>query len=150
MSNNNIITQLISLVLWIFALAGLHIDPAQTAEQGYSALITQNWPLAVLVLVNVANSVFEWYKTWTTNKPNFILFLRSPNWWASALNVAFSFAVMNGIQLPPDAAQKIVELAFSGKLWELGGYLLPSVIAPIVALLTKKQNAQRNAAINLK
>lgn len=150
MKNNNLVVQIASLVLWVFAIAGLHIDPNAVAEQGYTALITANWPLIVVILINFANTAFEWYKTWATNKPNFILFLRSPNWWSSALNVGFSFAVLHGINLPPEAAQRIIELAFSGKLWELAGYLLPSVIAPLVTWLTAKKNAEIKAKAGIK
>lgn len=146
MKNSNLIVQGISLLLWILAFAGLEIQPDQVANDGYTALVTQNWPLITIVVINLIGSIYKWYQTWTTDRPNFVLFLRSPYWWASFANIAFSFAAMQGIVLPADAALKIVEFAFAGEWWQLAGYLFPSVIAPIVYWLTNKRKQEINAA----
>lgn len=137
--SSNIITQILSAVLWIFALAGLQISPDAVSTDAVVAVKTANWPLFLMLLINVGNSIWQWSLTWKTNKPNFILFLRSHNWWASVLNVLFAILLLNGIILPADAAQKVVEYAFSGEWWKLAGYALPSIIAPIVTFLTKKK-----------
>lgn len=137
--NSNIITQLVSVVLWIFALAGLQINPDATANDAVVSVQTANWPLFLMLLINIGNSIWQWSLTWKTNKPNFILFLRSHNWWASVLNVVFAIALLNGIVLPADAAHRVVEYAFSGDWWGLAGYALPAIIAPIVTFLTKKK-----------
>lgn len=138
--NSNLIVQFVSLVLWVFALAGLQINPEQTASDSYTALVTANWPLFTIIFVNIAGSVYKWVQTWKTNRPNFLLFLRSPYWWASFLNIIFAWMATKGIVVSADAAQRIVELAFSGDWWQLAGYILPSVIAPIVYFLTNNLN----------
>lgn len=145
--NANIITQIISLVLWVFAFAGLQINPEQVASDTYTAVKTANWPLITIVLVNLATTFYKWYQTWQTNKPNFLLFLRSPNWIASALNIAFAIAATYGIVIPSDAAQVIVQHAFAGEWYHLAGYLLPSLLAPIVAFLTKDNVAAQKALL---
>lgn len=138
MKNSNLIVQFISLALWVFAFAGLEVNPDDLASQGYAALVTKNWPLITLIAVNLGNSIWHWTQTWQTNKPNFLLFLRSHNWWASALNIGFAYAAMHGIVVPADAAQNIINFAFTGDWWNLAGYVLPNVLAPIVSALTKK------------
>lgn len=140
--NSNLIVQLISLVLWVFALAGLQVNPDQIAGDAYAAFHTQNWTLVTIVVINLIGSFYKWYQTWKDNRPNFILFLRSPYWWASFANIVLAWIASYGIILPADAATKIVEFAFSGQWWQLAGYLLPSVIAPIVYFLTNKKNQE--------
>lgn len=147
MKNTNLIVQGISLVLWILAFAGLEIKPEQVASDGYAALVTQNWPLLTIILVNLAGSFYKWYQTWETNRPNFVLFLRSPNWWASFGNIVLAWAATYGIVIPADAAQVIVNHVFAGEWWHLAGYLLPSVLAPIVAFLTKKKVEEQKAVL---
>lgn len=145
--NSNLIVQGISLLLWILAFAGLEIQPDQVASDGYTALVTQNWPLITIVVINLIGSIYKWYQTWKTDKPNFVLFLRSPYWWVSFLNIVLSFAAMNGIVVPADAAAKIVEFAFAGEWWQLAGYLFPSIIGPVIYWLTNKKQQAINAKV---
>lgn len=145
--NTNLIVQGLSLVLWIFAFAGLQINPDQVANDAYVAVKTVNWPLITIVVINFIGTAYKWYETWKTDKPNFWLFLRSHNWWASALNIGFSVAAMYGIVISADAAGKIVEYGFMGDWWGLAGYILPTVIAPIVTFITKKKSDAQKALI---
>lgn len=144
---SNIIVQAISLALWVLAFAGLEIKPDQVAGDSYTALVTQNWPLLTIVVINLVGSIYKWYQTWQTNRPNFVLFLRSPFWWASFGNIVLAVSAMYGIVLPTDAAQKIVDFAFAGEWWQLVGYLFPSIIAPVIAFLTNKKAQEQKAIL---
>ena len=137
--SSNLIVQLVSLVLWVFALAGLQIDPGKVGTDAVTAISTQNWSLFLIVIFNVGNSVWQWAQTWKNNKPNFILFLKSYNWWVSALNIGFAVIAMQGITLPEGASEKIVEFAMNGEWWAMAGYMLPNIVAPIVRALTAKK-----------
>lgn len=136
---SNLVTQIASLALWIFALAGLQIVPEQVAGQAVTAIQTANWPLFLILLFNVGNSVWQWSLTWKTNKPGFINFLRSPNWWVSFCNILFAGLALKGIAIPAEASAQIVDYIFSGRYWELIGFLVPNVLGPIVKFLTTKK-----------
>lgn len=137
--NNNLIVQIVSLALWVFALAGLQVNPEVVGTDLVNHITTQNWPLLLLIAINLGNSVFSWVKTWQTNKPDFLLFLRSPNWWISFCNILFAFLAIKGIQVPADAGDQIVQMLFSGQYWALIGYLIPNVIGPVIRALTAKK-----------
>lgn len=140
--SSNLITQIVSLVLWVFALAGLQIDPTKVGADAVTAISTNNWSLFLIIIFNIGNSVWQWSQTWKNNKPNFILFLKSYNWWVSALNIGFAALALQGIVLPEGASEKIVEFAMNGEWWAMAGYMLPNIVAPIVRLLTSKKSAQ--------
>ena len=136
--SNNLVVQIASLVLWVFALAGLEIDPQATGEKLVTNIVTQNWPLLVIVVINLGNSIFSWIKTWKTDKPNLIQFLRSPNWWISFCNILFAILAMRGIHVPEGASAQIVDYIFQGQWWSLLGYLIPNVLGPVIRALTAK------------
>lgn len=137
--SSNVIVQVVSLILWVFALAGLQINPETVADQSVTAITTQNWSLFLIVLFNVGNTLWQWAQTWKNNKPNFLLFLKSYNWWVSALNIGFAVVAMQGVVLPADASDKIVQFVMDKEYWALIGYLIPNIIAPIVRLITAKK-----------
>jgi len=140
--SSNIVVQVISLILWVFALAGLQINPEQIAGQAGTAITTANWSLFLIVLFNLGNSAYQWAITWKSNRPNFLLFLKSTNWWISACNIAFAALAMKGIHIPAEASEKIVQYVFSGEWWALVGYAIPNIIGPVVKVLTKKPEVQ--------
>lgn len=137
--SNNLIVQLVSLVLWVFALAGLRVNPDTTGTDIVNYISTANWPLLLVIVINLGNSVFSWVTTWKTNKPNFVLFLRSPNWWISACNIAFAALAMRGVTIPIEASKQIVDMIFSGQYWALIGYLIPNVLGPVIRAFTAKK-----------
>lgn len=136
--SNNLVVQIVSLALWVFALAGLQIDPNTTGEKIVTNITTQNWPLLVIIMINLGNSAFSWIKTWKTNRPDFIQFLRSPNWWISFCNILFAVLAMRGIHVPEGASEQIIAYVFQGQWWSLLGYLIPNVIGPVIRALTAK------------
>lgn len=135
----NLVTQIVSLALWVFALAGLQINPEMVSGQAVNAIETANWPLFLVIVFNVGNSVWQWSQTWKNDRPNFINFLRSPNWWISFCNVAFAALALKGVAIPADASQQIVDFAFSQRWWELVGFIFPNVVGPIIKGLTTKK-----------
>lgn len=144
----NIVTQLVSLVLWAFAFAGLEIAPDQVAQDGYVAVITKNWPLLAIVIVNALGSVYKWWQTWKTNKPNFLMFLTSTNWWTSFGNIVAALLLQfTGIVLPVDAAQKITQFIFSADWIGLSGYILPVIFGLLSNLITKKKREEQKIVL---
>lgn len=138
-NSSNLIVQIVSAVLWIFAIAGLQINPETTGTDLVNHISTSNWPLLLVLIINVGNSAFSWIMTWKTNKPNFSLFLKSTNWWVSFCNILFSVLAMRGITVPIDASHQIVDFIMDKQWWALVGYLLPNVIGPAIRAFTKKQ-----------
>lgn len=145
--SSNLVVQIISLALWIFAFAGLEIQPDAVASDSYTALVTANWPLLTIIIVNLVGSLYKWYQTWKTDKPNFILFLRSPNWWVSFANIVLAWIASYGIVLPADAAQRIVEYVFTADWWNLAGYVIPSILGPVIMFFTKKKADAQKALL---
>ena len=137
--SNNLVVQIVSLVLWIVALAGLKVEPETVGDDLVTSISTQNWSLLLIIIFNVGNSLFSWIRTWKTNKPDFLLFLRSPNWWISACNIGFAALAMRGVHVPAEASAQIVDFIFKGQWFALAGYLIPNVIGPVIrAILAAK------------
>lgn len=136
--SSNLIVQVVSLVLWVFALAGLSVNPDTTSTDIVRNIETANWPLLAILVINLGNSIFAWISTWKNDKPNFAMFLRSPNWWISFCNILFSILATKGITIPSEAPQAIVDMVFSGQYWALIGYLIPNVFGPVIRALTAK------------
>lgn len=136
--SSNLIVQIVSLVLWAVALMGLEVNPQVVGTDLLNSISTANWPLIIVVVVNLGNSLFSWIRTWKTNRPQFWLFLKSTNWWVSFCNILFAVLAMQGIVLPAEASATIVDLIFRGEWWTLLGFLIPNVLGPIIRFLTKK------------
>jgi len=139
--SNNLVVQIVSLVLWIVALAGLKVNPEQVGDDLVRSISTQNWSLLLIIIFNVGNSAFSWIRSWSTDKPNFLLFLRSTNWWISFCNIVFAGLAMRGIHVPAEASQQIVDMIFQGRWYALAGYLIPNVIGPVIRALVAKKAA---------
>lgn len=137
--SSNLAVQIVSLVLWAFALSGLQVNPEVTGTDLVNHITTQNWPLLFIVVINIGNSVYSWIRTWKTDKPNFLLFLKSPNWWISFCNILFAALAFKGITIPAEASEHIVKLVFDQQWWALLGYLIPNVLGPIIRALTTKK-----------
>ncbi len=137
--SSNLIVQIVSLALWAVALVGLQVNPEVVGTDIVNSISTKNWPLLIVVVINLGNSIFSWIKTWKTNRPDFWLFLKSTNWWVSFCNIAFALIAMQGIQLPNDAGEIIIDLVFRGQWWALAGYLIPNVIGPVIRFITAKK-----------
>lgn len=137
--SNNLVVQIVSLLLWIVALAGLKVNPETVGDDLVTSISTQNWSLLLIIIFNLGNSAFSWIRTWSTDKPNFLQFLRSPNWWISACNIGFAALAMRGIYVPAEASAQIVDFIFKGQWYALAGYLIPNVIGPVIrAVLDRK------------
>jgi hypothetical protein len=135
----NLIIQGLSLVLWALALAGLEVNPEETASGIVTHITANNMILLAIALGNLGLIVYKWIRTWKTDQPNFALFLKSINWWASLANFVGAILLSYDIVLPPGTLDQVVALIFEQKYWEMAGLVLVNIVPVIVKKLTEKK-----------
>lgn len=143
----NTINMIISGVLWVLVAAGLkNVNPDDVAQGITSSIINQAWPFLALIGTNLVTAIVYWARTWKTDKPNFLAFLTSLNFWITIGNIGGSIAMMYGIVLPEDAAIRIADFIRSGDWWNLVTYAIANILKPIftkvVNTLTEKGRAK--------
>ena len=84
-----------------------------------------------MLIFNVGAVAFHWIKTWQNDKPNFVAFLRSNNWWLSFANIVASILMMTGINIPPETADQIVSAVFAQDWYGLAALAFVNLILPI-------------------
>ncbi len=141
--NVNTINQILTAILWVLAFAGLQINADQTATDLTNAIVMKSWPFVGLIITNIGTMFYYWIKTWNTDRPNFLAFLKSINWWFNVANlVAGAFKLFTGIDIPPEATQKIVQYIFDRQWWELLSFVFISLILPIIRRVVNKSTAK--------
>lgn len=148
----NTVNMIISAILWIAVAAGLkNVNPDDVAQGITSSIATQAWPFLALIGTNLVTSIVYWTKTWKTDKPNFLAFLTSLNFWITVGNIGISIAFMYGIVLPEDAGVRIAEYIRSGDWWNLVAYASTNIVKPIVTkvvnVTTEKGRAKVAAGV---
>lgn len=140
--STNFLTQVLSVVLWAFVLAGLKIDPSQTADTLINSFSGSSWALAFIAVANLANSIWQWVKTIRAQggiTKDFWAFLRSTNWWTSFANIVVSGLALLGVQLPPDLAGEAVRLVFERKWLDFAVLIGGNVVNILVHFFTKNK-----------
>lgn len=139
--NVNLWTQILSSAFYALFLAGLDINPDQTATEIVSALKSQSLFLIIGAAVNFGTMIFLWIKTWKDKKPNFWAFITSRSWIISLANILIPLLATWGIYIGNETVEKLVDYALSGDWKNFGILLLITVIGAIGTLFKSKMKA---------
>lgn len=137
----NIWTQALTAVFYALFLAGLNVDPEQSATEIIAALKSQSLPLILAAAINLGTMVWVWIKTWKNDRPNFWAFLTSRSWIISVLNILLPLLATWGLYIGSEDVGKLVDYALAGDWKNFAGLMVITIIG-WVGTLWKKKTAQ--------
>lgn len=140
-TNINIWTQALTAVFYALFLAGLNVDPAQSATEIIAALKSQSLPLILAAAINLGTMVWVWIKTWKNDRPKFWAFLTSRSWIISVLNIVLPLLATWGLYIGSEDVGKLVDYALAGDWKNFAGLMVITIIG-WVGTLWKKKTAQ--------
>lgn len=134
----NLWTQILTAVLYAWALAGFSVDPAQTAAEIIAAIKGQSLPLILSAAFNLGVMVWQWVRAAKEKSHNFWAFWTSRSWLISAFNIVLPLLGTLGIYLGDGDAEKFVDFALAGDWKSFLGLLVMTVFGIIGTLVKKK------------
>ena len=143
-TNINIWTQALTAVFYALFIAGLNVDPEQSATEIIAALKSQSLPLILAAAINLGTMVWVWIKTWKNDRPNFWAFLTSRSWIISVLNILLPLLATWGLYIGSEDVGKLVDYALAGDWKNFAGLMVITIIG-WVGTLWKKKTAQLTA-----
>lgn len=144
----NLTNMVLSAVLWFLYASGLtSINPDQTATDITNAILQEAWPLLLMIAWNLGTTIYYWVKTWKTDKPNFLGFLTSVNFWLVLFNIGGAIAAMYGIYIPEDAGQRIATFIQQKDFVNLGLWVAINIILPVFKKITDNKTEKGQAKL---
>ena len=130
----NFWTQVITVILSIFAIGGANLDAAATATNLTGAIWSGSvWAIGTIVVVNILNPLYHWSKKKLPTETRWA-FLHSLNWWINFVSLVVGIGVMTGIynegiyEHIPTLVKAAAERDWYNLLWVGGAnFLLPII-----------------------
>lgn len=135
---SNIITQLVSFVLWVLAINGLQVQPDQVAGDLVTSITTANYSLLIITVVNFGNVLFYWVQTIKGKKLPWAATFYNPQFWVNAGNIVAALLMYGGITLAPGTTEQVVSMVFNHQWRELAGVAVTNLLFPILQMLVRK------------
>jgi hypothetical protein len=133
--------QWVSFILLGLTFSGLAVNPDETANQIVTYLSNGQFAaLIILIVGNLGNIFYQYFKGLKENPGKFWAFIDSVNFWISFGNVVAGIVFMtSGIQIDEQSLGEVIALIFSKEYWEAGTLLLVNIIIPILKELIPKK-----------
>lgn len=136
--SSNLVTQLVSFVLWVLAINGLQVQPDQVAGDLVTSITTANYSLLIITFVNLGNVLLKWYQTIKGQKLPWLATFYNPQFWVNAGNIVAALLMYGGITLAPGTTEQVVALIFNHQWRELAGVAVTNLLFPILQMLIRK------------
>lgn len=135
----NVWTQGLTALFYALFLAGLNIDPAQSATEIIAAIKSQSLPLILAAAINLGTMAWAWIRTWKTDRPNFWTFITSRSWLLSAANIILPLLATWGLYFGDGDVSRLVDYALSGDWKNFIGLAVVTVVGWIGTVWKKKK-----------
>lgn len=147
LNSTNFWTQVITLILSIFALGGANLDPVGVSDKLVHAIWDGSlWSIGSIVILNLVNPIYHWIRTPNTER---WAFLHSLNWWVNFVSLVVGIGVITGIYSDniytqiPGLVQAAAERDWYNLLWIAGANFIVPVIKIFVPKLAKASSIGR-------
>lgn len=134
--------QFLSFALYMLTFSGLAVNPDETANQIVTYLSNgQFTALIILIVGNLGNIFYQYFKGLKENPGKFWAFIDSVNFWIGFGNVIAGIVFMIwGIPISEESLAEVITLLFSKEYWEAGTLLVVNILIPILKqIISKKQ-----------